>query len=82
MLVLGNNVPYLYLRVNSSRASIITEFKEWLTENNANVMYVLETPIETPIELPFIETNKGTNIFEIRTTLQPSNVIAQYYKKG
>ena len=60
----------------------VDEWKEYLVSNNVKVNYMLATPTEEQIDLPTLETSKYTNIFEIGTALQPSNVIAQYYKKG
>ena len=82
----ANTTSSMQLRI-MSKIPNIAEFKSFLIKQYENgtpvkFYYVPTTPIEEPLELPIIETNKYTNIFEIDTTLQPSNVIAQYYKKG
>jgi hypothetical protein len=63
----------------------VYESKEAMLEylgKDAYVIYPLETPIEEDIELPNILLNKGTNIIEVDTTIQPSAVQYQYYKGG
>lgn len=40
---------HLYIRLNSSRASTESEFKEWVNSNDLHVQYVLETPVETAL---------------------------------
>lgn len=50
--------------------------------NGFDVCYVLETPTEETIELPNIPTLKGTNIIEIDTKIQPSNMEVIYKGKN
>lgn len=60
----------------------IALFKQWVIDNNVNLMYIKDTLTETPISLPQILTEKHTNIISVGTTLQPSKVNYQYYKGG
>jgi hypothetical protein len=76
-----------YMRENPANIMFYFDMSETIETakekiNGTKLIYVLAEPIEQPIELPTFETNKYTNIIEVGTTLQPSNVIAQYYKKG
>ena len=43
------------------------------------ICYVLNEPIETPITLPKLPTVKGTTIYSIETSIQPTNMSATYY---
>ena len=40
---------HLFFRINSSRASTETDFKEWVNSNDLYIQYVLETSVETPL---------------------------------
>lgn len=60
------------------------KFCEYLSNGGITdpyVIYPISTPIEEEIELPEILTNKGTNIIEIETTIQPSNIAVTYLGK-
>lgn len=41
--------------------------------------YVLETPTEELVELPQLPTLKGTTVYTVDTTIQPSNMEVSYY---
>lgn len=43
------------------------------------VYYVLDEPEETPITLPKLPTIRGTTVYTIGTTIQPTNMSATYY---
>ena len=49
-------------------------FKEWLTNNYLVVAYILDSEKEQNIYLPKIDTNNGTNILEINTSTNASNI--------
>ena len=49
-------------------------FKEWLTNNDLVVAYILDSEKEQSIYLPKIDTNNGTNILEINTSTNASNI--------
>ena len=57
----------------------IVDFKEWAKGNPIIVDYILETPTEEVITLPTLPTHKGTTIYEVNTTIQPSNMEVTYY---
>lgn len=64
----------------------ITAFKTWLAEQYANgtpliIDYVLATPTEETIVIPEISTADGTNIFDIATTIEPSEFKLDYWKQ-
>lgn len=54
-------------------------FKEFLNNKNAYMIYLLNTPIEKPIELPAIPTITGTNIIDVDTIIKPSHAEITYY---
>lgn len=66
--------------VTSTKATL-EEFKVELEENPLNVLYVTETPVEETVELSNVPLNKGTNIIEVDTTIQPSNMEVTYLGK-
>ena len=56
------------------------KFKEWLSNNNPIIYYIPKIATQTPISLPILPTFKGiTTVYEIGTTIQPSNMEAEYY---
>ena len=44
-----NQENTFYIRINSNKASTVTELKSWLSTHNTIVYYVLETPTDTQI---------------------------------
>lgn len=73
--------------IKSTILNDLQSFKSWILNQYNNktpvtVLYVLEAPIEKNVDLPEIITHKGTNIFEINTSIQPSKVTLDYYYKG
>ena len=81
------NISYIALRINRSRLSTedTAGFKKFLQELYSNdtpfmIYYPLAVPIETSISLPILPTLKGiTTVYEVGTTIQPSNMEAEYY---
>ena len=51
----------------------------WLSDKYIEVVYICKEPIETPITQPNLPTIKGTTIYSIDTTTQPTNMSATYY---
>lgn len=45
----GTNEKQFFIRINSSKASTVTEFKTWLSSNNVELNYELATPVEYEI---------------------------------
>jgi hypothetical protein len=57
------------------------EFNSWLSNNATYVLYASTKPTTTPIELPQLPTFKGTTIYSVDTSVQPSNMEVTYYSK-
>ena len=62
----------------SSDKTTLSEFKAWLSENKPTIYYPAATPAEKTISLPDISTTAGTNIINVGTTVQPSNMEITY----
>lgn len=79
----GGGAGEIYFFVPYTIAETITEFKEWLSNNNTQVLYAVTTAGITTeeIQLPNISTNKGNCIFEIDTNVLPSNAEVTYIGK-
>lgn len=61
-------------------------WKAYLSERYANgnpivLDYAIPTPTEEAIEIPEISTFKGTNIFDIDTSIKPSEIKVNYWKQ-
>ena len=71
----GNKMFYIFTKSTyASKAELLNYLGE------AKATYILKTPIETSISLPILPTFKGlTTIYEAGTTIQPSNMEAEYY---
>ena len=61
-------------------ATTLNDFKEWLSQNNVTVDYVLETPTIEDIGLPSIKLIEGKNIITVGTEVQ-GVFEAEYYSK-
>ena len=59
----------------------LADAKQFVTDNEVYVNYILATPKEETIELPNIPTHKGTTIIELDTEISPSNMEVKYYRK-
>lgn len=79
---------YLYVQANSSSGIIyiqskkwatITEFKEWLLENNVIVCYELATSQTIQLEPVKIKMHEGANNIELISNLETSMTL-EYYK--
>ncbi|MBQ3817142.1 MAG: hypothetical protein II802_02575, partial [Clostridia bacterium] len=63
-------------------AQLIAKANEYLqTLSEKIIYYPRRTPTEETIELPDIPTFRGTTIFEVDTTVQPSNIKVIYKGK-
>ena len=58
----------------------LVDARQFVTDNDVYVNYILPTPKEETIELPTISTNEGTNIIEVDTTISPSRIDIEYLK--
>lgn len=77
--VIGNSTPYLYIRYDS--VADVNEFKEFLENNNLEIVYPLATPTQEGIDISEISTIDGTNIFDVETTIKPSAIVVDYWKQ-
>lgn len=73
-LAIRKNFDNLYVYGVSDIYPTVDEWKSFLSNTNMEVIGKLVTPIEETIKLPNIPTHKGTNIIEVDTTIQPSNM--------
>ena len=62
-----------------SSSEIADTIKQYIQDNEIDIYYVLQTPIEEAIELPKIPTHKGTSIITADSSIQPSNAEITYY---
>ena len=74
-----------YLFIYDEIHQTVDSFKSLLTEqyNSGNPVIVVypTTPIEETVDIPEILTFKGTNVFDIKTTIQPTAVKINYWKQ-
>ena len=77
----GNNVR-LYLETKFLTEGTVKAFTNWLVEHNPYMIRVFATPTESAIDLPEIpKTQAKTMIYEVGTTIEPSNMYGKYVKK-
>ena len=67
--------------IRNTNYTTLEDLKTFFNNNDVYIDYILITPIEETIELPSIATSKGTNIFDIETSIKPSNVEIEYWKQ-
>lgn len=83
----GSNGIFIYRPAYSGVLPDITSKKAWnnfLAERYQNgnpikLYYILAEAIEEIISIPNISTFKGTTIYSVETSVQPSNMSATYY---
>lgn len=51
----------IYIRINSSRASTVAEFKQWLASNNVEVVYKIRTPLTIQLTPHEVTALLGSN---------------------
>lgn len=71
---------YPIFRISKDIAPTVTDFKNWLSQNNVTVDYVLDTPTEEDMELSNINLIEGKNIITIGTEVQGVFEV-EYYSK-
>lgn len=65
---------------NKQITDIATAYLRTISEEYRVVYAIPNTPTETSISLPILPTFKGiTTVYEVGTTIQPSNMEAEYY---
>lgn len=57
--------------VRNTDFTVVEEFKQWLSENNVTVYYVLETPIEHTLNYEILELHEGYNNITTNDELKP-----------
>lgn len=67
------------LRIRNTDYENVEDFIQSL--EGVYVIYELATPTEETIDIPEISTIKGTNIFNIETTIEPSEIKVNYWKQ-
>lgn len=72
-LGVSNNAIYWVGILDYLGISDISEFNNWLKENEVKVDYILETPIEETIDLPEITVSSLYTNYKILTDVEPSN---------
>ena len=75
----GSTMTEFY--VDPSEFETLDSFKQWLSNNDVYVEYVLATATEESIDIPTIQTNKGTNIISVDTTLTPSATSVENWRQ-
>lgn len=73
---LSTIIPFLRLRINTSTAPTLAEFKAWLQANPVTLQYVSETPEEIDIEVTGnLQTCEGTSNI---TNSEDTNMSVEY----
>lgn len=67
--------------VSDSVHTTISDFVSFIESINAYIVYVVSTPTEETIELPKIETLKGTTILDTGTNIKPTEISVEYWKQ-
>ena len=72
--IMNSNITSLYIRIKSSTASTVEQFKTWLSENNVKVQYELAEPQDILIAENVDSLITYKNVTNISTTdnLQPN----------
>lgn len=74
-LIIGSR---LYL---SASQTTVEDFAQWVVENKPSLYYPIASPTEELIDLPQLPTLKGTTVYTVDTTIQPSNMEISYYSE-
>lgn len=67
--------------IDFKNQKVVRNISEEIVDGNT-VLSILDTPIEEPIVLPEINTQKGACTVEVGTTVPPSKTEYQYYREG
>lgn len=76
-----SEAKWLYFRFDAENNYGITDvstLKNWLIQDNVVVNYVLNTPIEEPLNIELPKLNAKTTIIEVDASLAPSNISGKY----
>ena len=77
---ISTSTPKLRFRINKTKASTISEFKNWLSTHNTTVYYVLETP--TSIEITDLDLIEQLNSLENAISYNNETNIFTEYEEG
>lgn len=79
------NGSYFRIRPNTSYSSVTSftnKVKQMYNDGNPlRIVFFISTPVEEQIQLPDIPSIKGTTIYSVDTTVQPSNMYIKYKGK-
>lgn len=72
-----NNVNQVYIRLQSSKASAVPEFRNWLNQNPIKLLYILETPTETPLSEEEIAAYRALHTCDGTTVITSDDALAE-----
>lgn len=74
------NLPAKFITLSTNTISTVEEFKQWLSENNVTVYYILATPevIDLGELTEVIKTFEGINYINLLANLEPTNASIEY----
>lgn len=71
-----NNANGIYIRLQSSKASAVPEFRNWLNQNPIKLLYILETPTETPLSEEEIAAYRALHTYDGATVVSTAEDVA------
>lgn len=71
-----NDVNGIYIRLQSSKASAVPEFRNWLNQNPIKLLYILETPTETPLSEEEIAAYRALHTYDGATVVSTAEDVA------
>ena len=72
-------LPEIY-NAGSTDYERVLAFNEWMKGRKPiEIYYILETAKETSVAIPELPTVKGTTVYTVDTSVQPTNMIVTYY---
>lgn len=81
-----NDVNKVYIRLQSSKASAVPEFRNWLNQNPIKLLYILETPTENPLSEEEIAAYRALHTYDgatvVSTTEPVAGIEASYVMDG
>ena len=78
----GDASGRMYFSLPKTIATSTDEANAWLNDNETYFIYPKETPEEETLNLQEILVNKGVNILEVNTEIEPSKTEVTYYYKS
>lgn len=71
-----NDANDIYIRLQSSKASAVPEFRNWLNQNPIKLLYILETPTETPLSEEEISAYRALHTYDGATVVSTAEDVA------